>query len=191
MVFDIAPEMNGCAAAIIFTWAGQAIDLVPFEPHGVAQSNTARCSSFSPGAPSIVRLPKMCSPAASTSSWVKPRKPSVSKNASSYCSSVMPREPVQSSFPSSDGAKADRMSKTSPILLSISVRSLALNPASIKRSTGRLGHPAIFPVPIMYSSIVLHSLSEYPNRRRALGTPLLTILREPPPARVLNCTREN
>ena len=52
-VFEIAPEMNGCAAAIMPTWARQAIDRTP--PRGWnAQSNTGKCSAFSSLAPSIV-----------------------------------------------------------------------------------------------------------------------------------------
>ena len=49
IVLEIAPEMNGWAAAIIRTWACQSMDLLPCLPHGVAQSNTAKCSSFSRG----------------------------------------------------------------------------------------------------------------------------------------------
>ena len=83
MVLEIAPEMNGWAAAIILTCASHAIDLFPYFPHGVAQSNTERCSSFRPGAPSMVLYPKMWSLAASISCAASPMKPRVSKNASS------------------------------------------------------------------------------------------------------------
>ena len=41
------------------------------------------------------------------------------------------------------------------------------------------------------SSIVFVCLSEYPSLRKAIVTPLLMILREPPPASVLYCTKEN
>ena len=47
-VFEIAPEMNGCAAAIIFMWPIAEIARSP-----TATSNTGRCSSFRPGAPTI------------------------------------------------------------------------------------------------------------------------------------------
>src|SRR5712692_12041175 len=53
MVFEIAPERNGCAAAIIFTCPVQLIERPP--PAGASeQSNTDRCSGFMYGAPSIV-----------------------------------------------------------------------------------------------------------------------------------------
>ena len=50
-VFEIAPEMNGCAAAIILMWPMCEIARSP-----TATSNTGRCSSFRPGAPTIVRV---------------------------------------------------------------------------------------------------------------------------------------
>src|SRR5260370_36858109 len=59
MVFEIAPERNGCAAAIIFTCPVQLIDLPP--PAGASeQSNTGRCSGFRYGAPSTVPCLSMC-----------------------------------------------------------------------------------------------------------------------------------
>ena len=48
-VFEIAPEMNGCAAAIILMWPMCEMARSP-----TATSNTGRCSSFRPGAPMIV-----------------------------------------------------------------------------------------------------------------------------------------
>ncbi len=48
-VFEIAPEMNGCAAAIILMWPIGEIARSP-----TATSNTDRCSSLRPGAPTIV-----------------------------------------------------------------------------------------------------------------------------------------
>ena len=80
IVLEIAPEMNGWAAAIIRTWACQSMDLVPCLPHGVAQSNTAKCSCFSPGAPSILPYPKITSFARSMSSAERPMYAKVSKN---------------------------------------------------------------------------------------------------------------
>ena len=47
-VLEIAPDRNGWAAAIIRTWACQAIDRVPLRGWN-AQSNTGRCSSFRSG----------------------------------------------------------------------------------------------------------------------------------------------
>ena len=48
-VFEIAPERNGCAAAIMSMWPMWEIARSP-----TATSNTGRCSSFRPGAPMIV-----------------------------------------------------------------------------------------------------------------------------------------
>ncbi len=48
-VFEIAPEMNGCVAAIMSMWPVWEIARSP-----TATSKTERCSSFSPGAPTIV-----------------------------------------------------------------------------------------------------------------------------------------
>ena len=58
IVLLIAPERNGCAAAIMRKWPRQAIDRPP--PIGVSeQSNTGRCSGLSPGAPSILPCASM------------------------------------------------------------------------------------------------------------------------------------
>ena len=59
-VFEIAPERNGCAAAIIFTWPNAEIARSP-----TATSNTGRCSSARPGAPTIVPLSARCASIAS------------------------------------------------------------------------------------------------------------------------------
>ena len=48
-VFEIAPEMNGWTAPIILMWPMCEIAREP-----TATSNTGRCSSFRPGAPTIV-----------------------------------------------------------------------------------------------------------------------------------------
>src|ERR1700676_3979528 len=59
IVLEMAPERNGCAAAIIFTCPVQLIDLPP--PAGASeQSNTGRCSAFRYGAPSTVPCLSMC-----------------------------------------------------------------------------------------------------------------------------------
>ena len=57
-VFEIAPERNGWAAAIIFTWASHAMLRSPSRGLN-AQSNTGRCSDRRPGAPSIVSFLSM------------------------------------------------------------------------------------------------------------------------------------
>ena len=53
-VFEIAPEMNGCTADIIWMWPMCEMARSP-----TATSNTGRCSSFRPGAPTIVALSLM------------------------------------------------------------------------------------------------------------------------------------
>ena len=57
IVLEMAPEMNGCTAAIISMWLFHGASACHF-PHGLAQSNTARCSGFRCGAPSIVIVPQ-------------------------------------------------------------------------------------------------------------------------------------
>ena len=52
-VLEIAPDRNGCTAAIIRRWPRKWM-LRPPCGGANAQSKTGRCSSFSPGAPSIV-----------------------------------------------------------------------------------------------------------------------------------------
>ena len=52
MVFEIAPEMNGWTAAIIRTWPMWWMKRLLLTERKL-QSNTARCSGFKPGAPSM------------------------------------------------------------------------------------------------------------------------------------------
>ncbi len=40
IVFEIAPVMNGCAAASMRMWPSTGMQRVPLRPHGLAQSNT-------------------------------------------------------------------------------------------------------------------------------------------------------
>ena len=42
MVLEIAPEMKGCAAAIMRMWLSTERQRLPMRPHGLAQSNTAQ-----------------------------------------------------------------------------------------------------------------------------------------------------
>jgi hypothetical protein len=65
-VFEMAPETNGCTAAIIRTWPSGAMVRPPGTPN--AQSNTGRWASESPGAPSIA-------PVASTWARISARWP--------------------------------------------------------------------------------------------------------------------
>ncbi len=73
MVFEIAPEMNGCDAAIMWMWLATERERLPLRPQGLAQSNTGRCSALRCGAPSSVMAPQTCSLAASMSFFEKPR----------------------------------------------------------------------------------------------------------------------
>ena len=57
-VFEMAPEMKGCEAAIIFICASTESERTPMRPHGFAQSKTGRCSDFRCGAPSSVIAPQ-------------------------------------------------------------------------------------------------------------------------------------
>ena len=52
-VFEMAPEMNGWAAAIMRMCAFQEMNRVPLGGWK-AQSNTGKCSAFRSAAPSIV-----------------------------------------------------------------------------------------------------------------------------------------
>ena len=54
-VLEIAPERNGCTAPIILMWPMCEIARSP-----TATSNTGRCSSARPGAPTIVPCSLMC-----------------------------------------------------------------------------------------------------------------------------------
>ena len=54
-VLEIAPEMNGWTAPIILMWPMCEIARSP-----TATSNTDRCSSSSPGAPTIVACSLTC-----------------------------------------------------------------------------------------------------------------------------------
>ena len=56
---EMAPEMNGWAAAIILMCPAGAMNRLPVGPHVLAQSKTGRCSSFRHGAPSMVCVPQM------------------------------------------------------------------------------------------------------------------------------------
>ena len=40
MVLEMAPEMNGCAAAIMRMWLSQESERFPSRPQGLAQSKT-------------------------------------------------------------------------------------------------------------------------------------------------------
>jgi hypothetical protein len=44
IVFEIVPEMKGCTAAIMRMWRSTDRARLQVPPHGLAQSNTARCS---------------------------------------------------------------------------------------------------------------------------------------------------
>ena len=58
IVLEIAPEMNGWAAAIMRMCASVERKRLPFLPQWLAQSKTGRCSGFRCGAPSTVMVPQ-------------------------------------------------------------------------------------------------------------------------------------
>ena len=58
MVFEIAPEMNGCTAPIIFRWPRWWMKRLPCDGLN-AQSNTGRCSAFRSSDPSMVSCVSM------------------------------------------------------------------------------------------------------------------------------------
>ena len=43
MVLEMAPEMKGWLAAIMWMWLATDRKRLPLRPHGLAQSNTGRC----------------------------------------------------------------------------------------------------------------------------------------------------
>ena len=99
MVFEIAPETKGCAAAIMRIWLSVDRWRVPLRPQAVAQSNTARCASFRCGAPSSVMAPQQWRFAASISAREKPSSASMSNPASSSAAASRPSAPVQKASP--------------------------------------------------------------------------------------------
>ena len=75
MVLEIAPEMNGCAAAIMRIWLStDRIALADRARTGWRNRRPARCSFFRWGAPSSVIAPQTWTLAASISAFEKPRK---------------------------------------------------------------------------------------------------------------------
>ena len=59
IVFEIAPDINGCDAAIISIWLLTDKKRLPILPHMFAQSKTGKCSSFISGEPSNVMAPQI------------------------------------------------------------------------------------------------------------------------------------
>ena len=83
------------------------------------------------------------------------------------------------------------MPKTSGMLASTLEMTSFVKPISWSLSDVMCGQPVSFIEPMMCSIMPLIFGLEYPSLLRAAGTPLLIILREPPPASVLYCMREN
>ena len=73
MVFEIAPEMNGCAAAIMRMCDSADRNRLPFLPHLLAQSNTGQVLGPQVRAPSTVIVPHTYSLASAIWARVKPR----------------------------------------------------------------------------------------------------------------------
>src|SRR6202035_5769328 len=111
MVFEMAPVMNGCAAAIIRMWLSTERQRVPLGPHGLAQSKTGRCSDFRCDAPSRVIAPQHQVLAASISAREKPSAVNRSKLGSASAAGATPRRSVQKASPRVHLLKANLMSK--------------------------------------------------------------------------------
>ena len=72
IVFEIAPVMKGCAAAIMRIWPSVEIERVPVRPHGLGAVEHRQCSGGGCGAPSSVIAPQTWMLAASISAREKP-----------------------------------------------------------------------------------------------------------------------
>ena len=103
--------MKGWLAAIMRMWLSTERKRLPLRPHGLAQSNTGRCSSARCGAPSSVMAPQTCSLAASMSFLEKPRCASRSKAGSASFSAGICSVSVRNSSPSVQRLKTNLMSK--------------------------------------------------------------------------------
>ena len=110
IVFEIAPEMKGCEAAIMVIWLSTDKKRLPIRPQTFAQSKIGRCSSLKCGAPSRVIAPQTWMFAASISSLLKPSASSMLKLKSLSCSSVKPSLSLQKSSPSVKWLKANLIS---------------------------------------------------------------------------------
>ena len=130
MVFEMAPEMNGWAAAIMVMWLSTDKKRLPIRPQTLAQSKIGKCASCRCGAPSRVIAPQTWIFAASISSLLKPRWSSRLKSKSFSCASVKPSLVLQKSTPRVNWLKTNFTSKALPRLLSILASSLSPNPLS-------------------------------------------------------------
>ena len=99
IVFEIAPEINGCAAAIILIWLSVDKKRFPIFPQGLAQSNIDKCSSFICGAFSNVIDPQQYVFASSISFSLKPKCSSILKDGSSKFSDFNFKLFIQKSSP--------------------------------------------------------------------------------------------
>src|SRR5271166_2925873 len=111
IVFEIAPEMKGCTAAIMRMWLSTDKARLPVRPHGLAQSNTERCSGFRYGAPSSVIAPQQKLLAASISARVKPSAANSSKEGSVSAPGAIPNLSTQKSSPKVHLLNVNLMSK--------------------------------------------------------------------------------
>ena len=132
IVLEIAPEIKGCAAAIILIWLSTDKNLLPILPHTFAQSKTLRCSSFRWGAPSSVIDPQTWILAASISSFVKDKKLSISNEKSLSWSSEIFKIFLQNSLPKVNWLKTNLISKALSNEFSIKLICSSLKPLSLR-----------------------------------------------------------
>ena len=127
IVFEIAPDINDWAAAIILIWLSTDSERLPILPHTLAQSNTDKCSLLRWGAPSSVIAPQTWILATSISSELKPRNSSILNEKSFICSLFIPKIFLQKSSPNVNWLKTNFISKaaskeSSTKLISFSVK---------------------------------------------------------------------
>ena len=134
IVFDIAPEMNGCAAAIIRMWLSTDNERRPMRPHGLAQSNTARCSGLRCGAPSNVIAPQHQLLAASISARAKPSAASSSKPGSSSAPGAIPKLSMQKASPKVHLLNVNLMSKAEASAASTAASARSSKPFCLRLS---------------------------------------------------------
>ena len=127
MVLEMAPEMNGCAAAIIRMWLSTERCRVPVRPQTDGAVEHRQMLGLQAGRALQVIAPQTWMFAASISSLAKPSAESRQKPGSSSRSASMPRRSTQKRSPSVHLLKTKRMSKASA-----SARSTAAIASSVK-----------------------------------------------------------
>src|SRR5215467_1965806 len=135
IVLEIAPEMKGCTAAIMWMWLSTDSARLPVRPHGLAQSKTARCSGLRCGAPSKVMAPQQKLLAASISARAKPSAASSSKEGSSSAPGAIPSRSTQKSSPRVHLLNVNLMSNAEARAASTLASAVSSNPFAFKVSS--------------------------------------------------------